>query len=192
MSDPNPLHRELLQAIVETARAIFASTAASVFLLDQSTGELVFEAVAGEGSADLVGRRFPARTGVAGSVLATGQPLVIDDVARDRRFGREAAESTGYVPTTIMAVPLLADERPLGVLEVLDPTDRSHSPLEELALLEHFAAQAAIGLQLLLEARARAQAGPAERLSERLAHLDGDRARAAGQLLDALDRLLDA
>ena len=75
------LHRSLLASIVETARAIFAAKASSIFLLDEDAEELVFEAVAGEGSDDLVGKRFPADTGIAGWVLATRQPLVLFRVA---------------------------------------------------------------------------------------------------------------
>jgi hypothetical protein len=41
------LYRALLQSIVETSRAIFRAKAASIFLLDEETDELVFEAVAG-------------------------------------------------------------------------------------------------------------------------------------------------
>ena len=92
------LHRALLRSIVDVARAIFGARAASVFLLDDESDELVFEAVSGEGEESLVGRRFPSSTGIAGWVLVTGQPLVLDDVAADPRFATEAAESTGYVP----------------------------------------------------------------------------------------------
>src|SRR5262249_8557301 len=42
-------HRALLGAIVEVARAIFRAKASSILLLDEDTGELVFEAVSGEG-----------------------------------------------------------------------------------------------------------------------------------------------
>jgi len=61
-------HRALLAAIVQVARAIFHARAASVLLLDEAAGELVFEAVVGEGEDDLVGRRFPAGTGIAGGL----------------------------------------------------------------------------------------------------------------------------
>src|SRR5690348_11959693 len=84
-------HRSLLRATVDVARAIFKAKAASVFLLDEETDELVFEAVAGEGADSLVGQRFPADTGVAGWVLVTRQPLVVDDLTTDTRFSREAA-----------------------------------------------------------------------------------------------------
>src|SRR5438105_12271892 len=91
-------YRTLLRSIVEVARAIFKAKASSVFLLDEATDELVFEAVAGEGSESLVGRRFPSSTGIAGFVLVSRQPLVIEDVLKDPRFSRETAESTGFVP----------------------------------------------------------------------------------------------
>src|SRR5205085_2992258 len=97
-------HRALLQSIVEVARAIFRAKASSIFLLDEATDELVFEAVAGEGADTLVGMRLPSSTGIAGWVLVTRQSIVIEDVASDERFGREAAESTGFVPKGLMAV----------------------------------------------------------------------------------------
>src|SRR5918912_4166068 len=151
-------HRELLSSLVEVARAIFQARASSVFLFDEATDELVFAAVAGEGADTLIGRRFPSSTGIAGWVLVTRQPLVIEDVAQDARFGREAAEATGYIPKGLMAVPLLVEERALGVLEVLDrPTDARFT-LAEMDLLGQFANQAAIALDLLQRARRAAAA----------------------------------
>src|SRR5437879_2385960 len=113
-------HRALLGAIVQVARAIFHARAASVLLLDEASDELVFEAVVGEGEDTLVGSRFPAGKGIAGWVLGTRQPLVLSDVTTDPRFSADTAQSTGYVPNGIMAVPLLHEEEALGVLEVLD------------------------------------------------------------------------
>jgi GAF domain-containing protein len=146
-------YRELLRSIVDVARAIFRAKASSIFLLDAETDELVFEAVAGEGSDSLVGQRFPSSTGLAGFVLVSRQPLVIEDVLADPRFSRETAESTGFVPKGLMAVPLLHGERALGVLEVLDRPSDSHFTLAEMDLLGLFANQAAIALDLLQRAR---------------------------------------
>src|SRR5579884_2139795 len=136
-------YRALLRATVEVARAIFHAKAASVFLLDEASDELVFEAVAGEGADTLVGQRFPSSTGVAGWVLVTRQPLVVDDLTKDTRFSREAAEATGYVPRGLMAVPLLAEDKALGVLEVLDRPQTEPFSLREMDLLGLFANQAA-------------------------------------------------
>ncbi len=146
-------YRGLLQSIVEVARAIFKARASSIFLLDEESDELVFEAVAGEGSESLVGRRFPSSTGIAGFVLVSRQPLVIEDVLADPRFSRETAESTGFVPKGLMAAPLLHEERALGVLEVLDRPKEARFTLAEMELLGLFANQAAIALDLLQRAR---------------------------------------
>jgi GAF domain-containing protein len=191
-------HLALLGSIVDVARAIFGARASSIFLLDEDTDELVFEAASGLGSAELVGSRFPSGTGIAGWVLATRQPLVLEDVSKDPRFARDLAEATGYVPRALMAVPLLHEERALGVLEVLDRPDRARSPLEEMDLLGLFAGQAAIALDLLLAAR-RAKAVLAgsggelmavARVAEALDGLEGE-ARGAGlRLLEALDEVL--
>jgi GAF domain-containing protein len=147
-------YRALLRAIVEVARSIFGAKASSILLLDEETQELVFEAVVGEGEETLVGMRFPAGTGIAGWVLATRTPLVIEDVNKDPRFASDVAEDTGYVPSGLMAAPLLHDEDALGVLEVLDRPERAHFSLQEMELLGLFANQAAIAVDLLLRARA--------------------------------------
>ena len=189
--------RALLQATVETARGIFHAKASSVFLLDEETDELVFEAVAGEGSDTLVGKRFPSSTGVAGWVLVTRQPLVVDDLSKDTRFSRGAAESTGYVPRGLMAVPLLSEDSALGVLEVLDRPQGIPFTLAEMDLLGLFANQAAIALELLRRAR-RAQAalqGDGElqalaRFASLLEEADDERREAGLALLRALEQLL--
>jgi GAF domain-containing protein len=189
-------HRSLLQATVEVARAIFGAKAASVFLLDEEADELVFEAVAGEGAGELIGMRFPSSTGIAGWVLVTRQSLVVDDLSADTRFSRQAAESTGYVPKSIMAVPLLVEERALGVLEVLDRPSESRVRLAEVDLLGLFANQAAIALDLLQKARRAREAlagegrlAPLARIAERVEEGEGER-QAALELLQALEKLL--
>ena len=191
-------YRELLQAIVECARAIFGAKASSIFLHDEETDELVFEAVAGKGAGELVGKRFPSSTGVAGWVLVTRQPLVIEELEQDPRFAREAAESTGFVPKGLMAVPLLHDEDALGVLEVLDRPQQAAFSLQEMDLLGLFANEAAIALDLLQKARhARSvledegvDASALARFSQRLEDADPERREAAERLLNALNELL--
>jgi len=146
-------YRSLLQSIVDVARTIFAAEAASIFLFDEDADELVFEAVSGRGGDTLLGTRFPSSSGIAGFALVTRQPLVVDDLGSDPRFSSERAAATGYVPSSIVASPLLHDERVLGVLSVLDKAKDRPFGVAELELLGRFSTQAAIGLDLLLRAR---------------------------------------
>ena len=193
-------YRALLQSIVDVARAIFKAKASSILLLDEETDELVFEAAADEASEALIGKRFPSSTGIAGFVLVSRQPLMIEDVLSDPRFSRETAESTGFVPKGLMAVPLLHEERVLGVLEVLDRPQDKRFTLAEMELLGLFANQAAIALDLLQRARLAQAAlkgegdlGVLARVAESLERLrddeDGSR-EAALRLLAELEKLL--
>jgi GAF domain-containing protein len=174
--------RTLLEAIVEVARSIFGAKASSILLLDEETDELVFEAVVGEGEETLLGTRFPSGKGIAGWVLATRTPLVIEDVRDDPRFARDVAEDTGYVPKGIMAAPLLTEERALGVLSVLDRPEQSLFSLQEMELLGLFANQAAIAVDLLVKARK----------AERLLGEGGGELTVVARLASAVDALEDS
>ena len=191
-------HRPLLQSIVEVARAILGARASSIMLLDEAAGELVFEAVTGEGEGELVGRRLPATRGIAGWVAQSRQPLVIEDVSQDPRFDREAAQRTGYVPQGLMAVPLIYEDAVLGVLNVLDRPQRSRFSLAEMDLLELFAQQAATALHLLLQAR-RTQAvlsaagddlAGVARLAATVDALEGSKREAGLRMIAELENLL--
>ena len=190
-------YRELLASIVDVARSIFAAEAASIFLLDEEEDELVFEAVSGRGRG--VARRLavPVEHGHRG-LRARHAPA-----ARRRRperrpslLPRPGRETTGYVPSSIVASPLLYGERALGVLSVLDRDPGRPFGLAELELLSRFSTQAAIGLDLLLRARrARSALGDDEggsaalvaRVAALLDETDDDAGR---RLLEALETLL--
>ncbi|SEL14966.1 GAF domain-containing protein [Streptacidiphilus jiangxiensis] len=146
--------RRLLRSVVQVARHAFGAAAASVFLVDPDTRELVFEAVAGEGDDKLVGTRFPAGTGIAGWVASSGQSMLVDDLRESRQFDTKAAQSTGYVPDSIMAAPLFSGDACIGVLEVLDRgAEMPAREMADVALLDLLADQAAIGLELLTRLR---------------------------------------
>ncbi|MET8147149.1 GAF domain-containing protein [Actinoplanes sp. NPDC049668] len=167
--------RQLLQSIVEVARYVYGAAASSVFMVDPGTGELIFAAVTGSGGEQLIGTRFPAGTGIASWVVASCQPVIADDLDGSDQFARDAASSTGFVPSTIMAAPLIADGECIGVLEVLDRYSLTPPApgreLHDMELLGLVAVQAALGLALL---RRHERAGrPAERLESLVARWAG-------------------
>ena len=186
----------LLQSVADVARAIFSARASSIMLFDIASDELVFEAVSGEG-AELLGRRIPKDTGIAGWVVGARDPIVVEDVERDPRFAADFARDAGYVPHGIMAAPLLLEDEVLGVLSILDRPQRASLSLMELDLLGLFAHQAAVALELF-EAGRRAEAalrgdGELASLARLAAILDGqraDRRAAATALVAALEGVL--
>jgi GAF domain-containing protein len=190
-------HRDLLQSIVETARSIFGAKASSIILYDEEADELVFRAATGEGSAGLIDTRFGAGEGIAGFVLRSGEPLVVEDVTKDPRFARRVAERSGYVPKGLMAVPLLRGERTLGVLQVLDRPADARFTVAEMELLALFGHQAAIALDIVESAAAARRvladdpdAATVARVAEALDALEGKRREAGARLMRALEDVL--
>jgi GAF domain-containing protein len=181
----------LLASIVELGRAVFGAKACSIMAHDVAADELVFAAVAGEGAGTLVGRRLPARTGLAGWVLASEESIAIEDVVSDPRFARDVAQSTGYVPTALAVFPLLHDERVLGVFSVLDRSSSAPVGLADLEVMGRFAGHAAQALAAVQAASAGLGGDDAlGRLRTRLERADPARRAAATALIDALDDLL--
>lgn len=111
----------VLQSVVSTGRAVFGAAACSIALLDAAGEQLVFRVADGEGADAIVGVAVPASRGIAGWALVSGQSLAVGDVRADVRFAADTAERTGYVPTKILAAPLIVEGDAVGVIEVLDP-----------------------------------------------------------------------
>jgi signal transduction protein with GAF and PtsI domain len=108
---------------VEAVRRLFGAAACSVALVDEDGETLRFVASDGEGAQAIVGVTIPVSRGIAGWAAMSGQPIAVRDVQSDARFARDVAESTNYVPSSILAAPLVSPEgEVLGVTSVLDPT----------------------------------------------------------------------
>ncbi len=137
---------ELLNSIVEAAARIFGAAAASLALVDEKKQTLEFKVSVGAGNESVVGMSIPLDKGIAGYVAMTGQPIAISNVMQDARFNKDFARSTGYVPRSILATPLLFEERVIGVMEVLDKINAPSFGMQDMELLGMFAQQAAIAI----------------------------------------------
>jgi GAF domain-containing protein len=117
-------------------------TAASIALHEPADNRLVFRAAAGPEGEGVIGIAIATHEGIAGYVFSTGQPLAVADVAADPRFERATAEQTGYVPRSLLAVPLVDGEGIVGVMEWLDRTDGAPFDLADLDVATRVAAAA--------------------------------------------------
>jgi hypothetical protein len=114
--------RAPIEAVVQTAAGVFGAAAASIALIEPS-GDLVYVAAWGAGAAETVGMRLPRGRGIAGAVAASGDPQAVAGCRTDPRFAATLAKGTGYVPHTMLVMPLVREGRPIGVLSVLDRRD---------------------------------------------------------------------
>jgi GAF domain-containing protein len=138
--------QRLLQSIVDATVRLFEAEAASIALYERDPERLEFRVAAGPKGAGAVGMSVAPTQGIAGYVYSTGESLALSDVTSDPRFDRAAAESTGYVPRSIAAVPLVNGDETVGVLQVLDKHTAPSFTMRDMELLAVFAAQAAAAI----------------------------------------------
>ncbi|MGO9898621.1 MAG: protein kinase domain-containing protein [Solirubrobacteraceae bacterium] len=137
--------RSLMEAVVHTAAGVFGAAAASIALIDVTTGELVYQSAWGAGAPEIVGVRLPPNAGIAGRVVAAGSGEAVTDCRADPRFAARIAAGTGYVPYTMLVVPLRRGGRSIGALSILDRRDGQgyrDGDLEPAALFADLAVKA--------------------------------------------------
>jgi len=178
----------LLASIVEAAAKIFGAAAASILLVNEEEEALEFRVSTGEANRDLVGTKFPYDKGIAGYVFMTGMPIATSNVKEDKRFNQDFAESTGYVPNSILATPLISsDDRVIGVMEVLDKIDAASFDMRDMDLMGLFAQQAAMAIE---------QSQQIDQVQDTMVRalkrlIKTDRSKPSSELQSALDQSLE-
>jgi signal transduction histidine kinase len=140
------LQAVLEQMIVEV-NTLLQAGGASVLLPDARGETLIFAAVALPHTRMLVGSCVPISDSIAGWVMQKKQPLLIQDVQQDPRF-YEGIDALTEEPThSLMAVPLIFQERVVGVVEAVNKVGEHGFDLHDLELLETLAGSAAIAIE---------------------------------------------
>jgi GAF domain-containing protein len=139
--------RPLLEAIVRAVAGVFEASSASIALADGAGGELEYVAAWGAGARGVVGMRLPRGIGIAGAAVESAKPQIVPRCRSDPRFAVQVANRIGYVPHTMLVLPLVRDGSVLGVLSLLDRRGGEPYGPDDLPGAELFAqvATAALG-----------------------------------------------
>jgi GAF domain-containing protein len=141
------LQTTLLRSIVSATVALFEAEAASIALYRPDDDVLEFVIAAGAQGQGVVGLKIPAAQGIAGYAFTSGEPIAIAEPERDPRFTKDLSAGTGYVPRSILAVPMRSESRTTGILEVLDKREGTFT-MRDIELASVFANQASIAIQV--------------------------------------------
>jgi len=135
----------VLDLIMDMAVELLHAEAGSLILVDQDTGELVFEVTTGPDSADLVGTRLPPDTGVVGAVVQEGKPFIVKDAKADQRWYRDLDDK--FITHSIIAVPMISRGRVIGVIELLNRRDGGPFDEDDERFLTAFATNAVVSIE---------------------------------------------
>lgn len=136
----------VLHSLMDSVCEHFQVEAASIALIDEEAGDLVFRVAAGAAADKVVGMRLKPGQGIAGWVAQSGQPALVPSPHRDQRWYRGVDEKTGFRTQAMIAVPIKVGEQTIGVIEAINPQEGRLGE-EELRLLMNVATMAASAIQ---------------------------------------------
>ncbi len=134
----------LLRNIIQAAVELTDTEVASIMLFDSTAGQLRFEATTNEDSSKMERIMIPLEGSVAGSIFTSGKPLLIADASHDSRHFRKVDDQITFVTRSILGVPLISKQKPIGVLQALNKKGKATFTEDDVDTLEALAAQAAI------------------------------------------------
>jgi GAF domain-containing protein len=135
---------DLLELILSRVTELLEADRATLYLLDDTRGELVSRLVLG-GQARSI--RLKLGHGIAGRVAQTGRAIRVRDAYQDDRFESDWDILTGYRTTSTLVVPLKNHlGRTIGVIQALNKKQNREFTDEDEAILSALSTQAAVAI----------------------------------------------
>ena len=137
--------RRVLSLALTKAEEFCKAETSSIWELDEATGELFFRVVRGRAAPEIESLRIPIGQGIVGAVAASGRAETINDVASDPRWRGDASDR--FDTRAILAVPLTARGRVIGVLQLLNPVGKAAFSAGDVRRMQLFAGPLAHALE---------------------------------------------
>lgn len=138
----------LLEQLVMRAAEVIKSEGVSLFLMNPETWLLDFAIVKGQNSNALRNLDIHLRPGegVAGWVAAHKESVIVNSPKDDPRFKADVDWMTGFQTRNLMAMPLMARGKILGVIELINRLDQDGFTDEDAEFLNSIAWLATMAL----------------------------------------------
>ena len=138
---------DVLDRAMKWAEEFMNAEASSVYQLDEKKQELFVRLARGEKKDPIRRITLKVGEGVAGHVVQTGKPMVIQDVSTEERFSDKFDKITGFTTRSILCVPLMLRNAPIGALQVINKKTGEPFNRADLELLYAIAQHVAIAME---------------------------------------------
>lgn len=152
--------RDLYQQILEMSAELLTATSGSLMLLHETEGTLKIEAAKGMTPSLAKTMSVAYGEGIAGQVAKSGFPMLVNDIERDTRVA--AKNRPRFKTKSFISLPLEANDRLIGVLNLADKDNGGNFTETDLNLVQTFTGHA---LLMLDRAAALEKAGKFEQLA---------------------------
>ena len=143
---------KLLDRTLYYAVTVLDARDGALLVTDEETNELVFVLVQGQVREKLPGYRIPHSEGIAGWAAEHREPVIVNNARADPRFSSRVDEVFSFQTYSMVCVPLVARDKVLGVIEVLNKSSGRDFAEADQDLLSLLAVVAAIALDDLARA----------------------------------------
>lgn len=129
--------------------------AASLFLMDGDSGELVCRACSGP--ADVTGLRLPRGDGIVWRSVLRNQVQLVKDTSADPDFTQKVDDVTGFTTRTVLCAPMAVRDECMGAIELFNKRGHQAFDDDDRRILQALAASAALALINARQAAAMAE-----------------------------------
>ncbi|MGD8226465.1 MAG: ATP-binding protein [Desulfobacteraceae bacterium] len=138
---------DVLDHAMKWAEEFMDAEASSVYELNKERDEIFIRLARGEKREPVRGIRLSVGEGIAGWVVKTGRPVVSQDVRKDKRFSDKFDKKTGFKTISMICVPLIAKDEPIGALQVINKKSKKPFTQADFRLLTGMAQQIAVAME---------------------------------------------
>lgn len=139
--------QELLTTIVDIVTSEIPCEECSVLFYDSDNHEFEFFTAAGETGMNLMKRRFSADKGIAGLSLREQEAQVVNDVQNHPEFYKSIDEEYDFQTKSILAVPIIAGEEPVGILNAINKSENKSFNKHDDQILSAIADEVALAVK---------------------------------------------
>ncbi|MBW2610094.1 MAG: GAF domain-containing protein [Deltaproteobacteria bacterium] len=138
---------DVLNNAMQWAEEFINAEASSIYELDVEKDELFIRLARGEKKEPAKRIRLKMGEGIAGRVVQTGQPMVVQDVLQEKRFSDRFDKIIGFKTRSMICVPLILRGNPIGAIQILNKKNQEPFNQTDLELLTGMAQQIAVAME---------------------------------------------
>ncbi len=138
---------EILNLAMQWAEEFMNAEASTVYEVDEETGELFIRVARGEKKEQIKNIRLKLGEGVAGKVVQTGHPMVVQDVLKEKSFSPKFDKISGFKTKAMICVPMILRGKRIGALQVLNKKSGEPFVATDVELLIIMAQQVSVALE---------------------------------------------
>lgn len=138
---------DILHRIAAAAADVVDAETGSILLVDEASHDLTVAVATGASEAEVSRIRIPAGRSIAGWTVRNRESVIVEDPRSDERFYEDVDAASDFETEALVAVPILAGDRAVGVLELVNKLGDRPFDQDDVARAEAFAKLAATALQ---------------------------------------------